>query len=373
MLIFVDLKWPTLAPSSRRSIAEGLNSVTLAMLTTSGSRPSVEDIGTVVRGWACNAPRRANGRPDHAWLDTIAWLETHTLPLTVLDDPATTRTVLDSIAKRRDGSPAAATTIARKRAVLYNAMEYAVERQLLPSNPLDRVRWRAPKVAASIDPRSVINPEQARRLLVAVGTQGRTGRHLVAFFGCMYYSALRPSEALALRLEDLRLPDSDEEWGELLVSRNNPQVSGAWTDEGRRTARQLKHRARGDVRRVPAPPQLVELLRAQIKCFCQDGPDRLFRGAQLADIQQVTYTTIWRRARTSALTSIELKARLARRPYDLRHAAVSTWLAAGVDSVRVAEWAGHSVQVLHRVYAHVMHGDDSHSRRRIESHFAGNP
>src|SRR5256886_1447471 len=42
---------------------------------------------------------------------------------------------------------------------------------------------------------------------------------------------------------------------------------------------------------------------------------------------------------------------LAGRPYDLRHAAVSLWLSAGVSPLRVAERAGHSVEVLLRVYA----------------------
>ncbi len=41
----------------------------------------------------------------------------------------------------------------------------------------------------------------------------------------------------------------------------------------------------------------------------------------------------------------------ARRSYDLRHAAGSTWLNAGVPSTQVAAWAGHSVGVLHQIYA----------------------
>jgi hypothetical protein len=40
-----------------------------------------------------------------------------------------------------------------------------------------------------------------------------------------------------------------------------------------------------------------------------------------------------------------------RAPYDLRHACVSTWLNAGVPATWVAEWAGHSVEVLMRVCA----------------------
>ncbi|WP_436837497.1 hypothetical protein [Micromonospora rifamycinica] len=36
----------------------------------------------------------------------------------------------------------------------------------------------------------------------------------------------------------------------------------------------------------------------------------------------------------------------AHRPYDLRHAAVSLWLNAGMPAIQVAQWAGHSVHVL---------------------------
>ncbi len=218
----------------------------------------------------------------------------------------------------------------------------------------------------------MINPQQARALLDAVAAQ-RSGRRLVAFFGCMYYSALRPSEALALRLEDLVLPQEEGEWGELLVSRSNPQVSTAWTDDGQRRPRQLKHRARGEVRRVPVPPQLVRLLKEHIAEFCADGSPRVFRGAHHADVQHYTYATVWRRARQAALTPAEVKSSLARRPYDLRHAAVSTWLAAGVDSIQVAARVGHPVNVLHRVYAHVIHGSDTQARQRIEERLMVDP
>ena len=57
---------------------------------------------------------------------------------------------------------------------------------------------------------------------------------------------------------------------------------------------------------------------------------------------------------------------LARRPYDLRHAAVSTWLNAGVPAPQAAEWAGHSVDVLLRVYAKCISGQQHEAMRRIE-------
>jgi hypothetical protein len=48
------------------------------------------------------------------------------------------RRALDAIALIIDGKPAAATTIARKRAVIYGALSYAVELDLLAINPLTR-------------------------------------------------------------------------------------------------------------------------------------------------------------------------------------------------------------------------------------------
>ena len=57
---------------------------------------------------------------------------------------------------------------------------------------------------------------------------------------------------------------------------------------------------------------------------------------------------IWDTARAAAFTDVEYASPLARRPYDLRHATLSTWLNAGVPPTQVAEWAGHSVMVLLR-------------------------
>jgi integrase len=55
----------------------------------------------------------------------------------------------------------------------------------------------------------------------------------------------------------------------------------------------------------------------------------------------------------------------ARRPYDLRHACLSTWLNGGVYPTKVAEWAGHGVDVLLRIYAKCIVGQDELAKRRI--------
>ncbi|MBE1485228.1 site-specific integrase [Plantactinospora soyae] len=83
-----------------------------------------------------------------------------------------------------------------------------------------------------------------------------------------------------------------------------------------------------------------------------------------------TYGKAWRDARAMVLTPVQQRSPLARRPYDLRHAAVSLWLNAGIPATQVAEWAEHSVHVLMRVYARCVYGQEEAARRQIETALA---
>ena len=58
---------------------------------------------------------------------------------------------------------------------------------------------------------------------------------------------------------------------------------------------------------------------------------------------------------------------LARRPYDLRHAALSLWLNASGEPAEVAARAGTSTRVLHDVYVHCISGRDDAVSQRIEA------
>ena len=71
------------------------------------------------------------------------------------------------------------------------------------------------------------------------------------------------------------------------------------------------------------------------------------------------YDRWWKLARTAVLTPAQVTSPLARRPYDLRHAAASLWLNAGVPATEVARRLGHSVSVLLRVYANCIDGGDA--------------
>jgi integrase len=118
---------------------------------------------------------------------------------------------------------------------------------------------------------------------------------------------------------------------------------------------------------VPIPPELVALLRWHVTAYGTAPDGRLFQTMRGGLIQDTGYGEVWAEARTRALTSTEFKASLAKRPYDLRHAAVSTWLSSGVEPQLVAERAGHSVAVLFRVYAKFLKDGDEAANAKISA------
>lgn len=119
-------------------------------------------------------------------------------------------------------------------------------------------------------------------------------------------------------------------------------------------------------RAVPVPPELTVHLRAHLAAFGSDREGRLFRGERACELPKLTCMRTWRSARRTAFTPEVAASPLAATPYDLRHACVSTWLSGGVPAPQVAEWAGHSVEVLLKVYAKTIDGQQDAARRRID-------
>jgi integrase len=144
-------------------------------------------------------------------------------------------------------------------------------------------------------------------------------------------AALRPAEAATLRRSNLILP-----------------AEGGWVNCSSSSRRPLRERrgqtpesggssgscsiAKGETRSVPSPPELTTLLTDHLATFGTTADGLLFRGVRQDQLAESTYARIWRKARMKALTEDEAASPLAGRPYDLRHAAVSTWLNAGVPS-----------------------------------------
>lgn len=252
-------------------------------------------------------------------------------------------------------------------------LRYAVELEELPGNPLDRLSWKPPKVSEIVDRRVVVNPRQARELLIAVtyvGQRGQgqysRGQRLMALYACMYFAALRPGEAVALRRQDCFLPHAG--WGRLTLEKSRPEVNRRWTDTASaHEERGLKHRPLRETRLVPIPPELVSLLRAHIETFGVAADGRMFSSERGRVVASTAISDVWAEARSRALTPEQVASPLAARPYDLRHAAVSLWLNAGVPAPEVAERAGHSVQVLLRVYAKCLDESEGVANQRIDA------
>lgn len=358
---YAAMKWPHLAAHSRASTADALATVTPLLTNTTSRRPPARTLRVALYGYAFNPPRHCRA-PRPATVSALAWLERNSLPVSGLSDPQVIRAALDRLCLRLDGTPAAANTITRKRAVFHNALGYAVELDLLPANPADTVQWRAPKAAVAVSPQAVASPAQVQAILAQIV---RMRPDLVAFFACLYYGALRPEEAVALRRSHLTLPARGR--GVMILTGACPRTAAAWTSNGRpHEPRGLKHRPTGTVRIVSIPPILVCLLRQHIREFGTAPDGRPFRGTRGGPLSESVYGRVWHAARQAALGPALAATPLARRPYDLRHAALSLWLNASGAPAEVAARAGTSVHVLESVYVHCIGGQEEAISQRIE-------
>ncbi len=375
---YADMKWKSASAKYRKDIARALTAATPAMIPQERGRPDDASIRPALLRWAFNAKQRGSAPADVA--QVLAWVARTSAPVSSLAEPATARRMLDLATTRVDGKNAAASTARRHRTILANAMDYAAELGLIDGNPIRSLKWKLPRLSGVVDRRCVVNHRQAQALLHAVDAQQPSGPRLVAFFAVLYYSGLRPEEAINLRKDDVTLPPlvwnertqhwdepaEDDDWGELHFRAAAPDVGTEWTDDGsHRELRQLKQRADGDSRTVPAPPPLTMILRTHLSDVGTAPDGRLFTGVRGGELPTITYRRAWTKARRDALSGDEHASPLARRPYDLRHACLSTWLNGGVAPTQVAEWAGHSVDVLLRIYAKCLSGQQDLAKRRI--------
>ena len=220
----------------------------------------------------------------------------------------------------------------------------------------------APTAAVAVNPSTIASPAQIQAILAQVVF---VRPDLVAFFGCLYYAALRPEEAVALRRSDLILPAHGR--GKMILTTACPRTGTAWTSTGRpHEARGLKHRPDGTIRVVPIPPVLVAMLRSHLRESGTASDGRMFWGARGGMLSESVYGRAWHTARQAALDPELAATALARRPYDLRHSALSLWLNASGAPAEVAARAGNSARVLREVYLRCIEGHEDLVSQRIE-------
>jgi integrase len=366
---FMALTWNGAAAKSRVSTLETLSFVVPVVTRNVSGPPDPEVVRHALRR-DLNQGDNA-GTPDAAEARALAWLAKASRPVSAFQDASVVCDVLDVLATRLDGKPAAAEYFARRRRVMHRVLGYAVRKNRLAKNPLSKHNlpdgWTPPPAPEdAVDPRSVGSPRLLADMLAACSYVGQhQGERFVAFYGCMYYAMMRPSEVVALTRDGCTLPSRG--WGYLTFADSSPAAGSAFTDDGQvHEHRGLKGRSRGrtgdaqrsrrPVRKVPIPPELVSLLRQHLDRFGTDEEGRLFRSEQGNPIQPSTWWQVWKKVRALSLTPAQRATPLLQRPYDLRHSGVTWRLNSGVPPTDVAAWAGHSVEVLMRVYAKCMIG-----------------
>ena len=261
---YIEMKWPTLAPKSRRSTVDALATVTPALVTNNRGAPDAGVLRRALYRWALN-PTTWQQEVPREEASALAWLARVSLPVNRLKESDNVRAALGACARTFDGNPAAATTVQRKRAVLYNAIGYAVERDLLESNPIDRIQWSAPAVAEEVDRRVVETQPRWRicspRYRPFTGTVTTWSPSSVACTTRPCVHLKRPSCASPIATFRNRAGGGSC-WPNRRLRRLG--VDQRWHHPGEA---RTQHRASTEVRPIPIPPELVVLLRRHIDRF----------------------------------------------------------------------------------------------------------
>jgi integrase len=188
------------------------------------------------------------------------------------------------------------------------------------------------------------------RALAAMPSHQPSSRTYQVMIAVMYYGGLRPSETIMLRPRALRLPE--EGWGRIDVV----EADISFDQPGEpKTGR----------RSVPIPPVLVTMLREWIDEHGFAAEDLIFRTRTGNRPTASNWSRTWQRA-------LRQIGHPPLRVYDCRHAAATTWLAAGVPLGEVARRMGHSVDTLVSTYVGALTGDEDLANRRIEALLGGN-
>jgi integrase len=248
------------------------------------------------------------------------------------------------------GQPLSAWTAGRYRKVARSCIRRAVELEVLDSDPWPpaprgRSRRKVSRQRRVVDVRRLPDPATMVKTIAAVQTHQPGSRKYRVMTAISYYGGLRPSEVVMLRPRALQLPE--EGWGRIDVV----EADIDWDEPGE---------PKMGERSVPMPPQLVAILRAWVGELSPGPDDLLFRTRN----DNRPSPSNWARALKRALAAV---GHPPIRVYDCRHAAATTWLAAGVPLGEAARRLGHSVETLVSTYVGALQGDEDLANERIEA------
>lgn len=352
---WLQLKWPGWSGNSRRSSVESLVSLTPFMVRSGAMRAPAE-----LGSWLRREGFDVRGEPDPK-SEMARWLDKSSIRLSELE-PRVIEAALTRATTRVDGKAMSAEVIRRRRTTLNAVLKLAVRRGVLASNPMDKVEWRVPDRTLAVDISTVPSLNDIMAMVDFTKAGPMASRRYAALFACVGIAGMRPSEAMALRVEDLTLPHRGWGMATLRGATTSPGVRYTNT-AGVHEDKQLKQRAVGAVRAVPLAPVLVGCLRQHLVEFPAVG-DRVFTTSRGTPMGTTSYSEAWRRARADRWSGSSVLGQVTL--YDLRHSAATLMLRAGVMPAEVARRLGHSVDVLMRTYAGVLDDEVERSNLIIE-------
>lgn len=339
---WVAEQWPEWAPRTRRSALEALARFLPLAVDQEASEPP-EGMRAYIGELLVpdSTPEDPGG--------CAAWIERWSLSPGALN-----RDVLSGVEAKLalgdEGQALAASTAGRYREVAKACVTRAAEILGVPATdpwpppPKGRNRRKSRRKRKTVDVRSLPGEVTMAAILDKLVSHQPGSKKYKVMFGVAYFGGLRPSEVVMLRRRALELPDDG--WGlirvtEADIDRDEPGEP----KEGNRD--------------VPIPPVLVAMLRRWVDGLGLGDDDLLFR---TRNGNRPTESNWGRSLKRAALAA----GHKAIRVYDLRHAAATSWIQAGVPLKECARRLGNSVETLVSTYIGAMEGDEQLANQRID-------
>jgi integrase len=362
---YVQRKWPTWQPSSRRNNQRDLARAVLHLLDPAA--PHLEgdkliEADDFLRRVALILPA-----PDELSAADREWKSFFTrwsLPLRSINDGHLQDFLERVRTTATDGSARliAPTTLDATRRAVRAAFRSAQKRRLIDWNPWDGVDWKLPTGEDDLRVELVMDPEQVLTLAEACA---QTHPRYACFVLVQGFCGLRPGEARDVRRRDFDLHSTP---ATVTVGGQHSDLPERFFMQGESRRRPLKGRGQRVSRPVPIPAVLVPRFAEHLKRWVERKPAALAfttpRGQRI-NISNF-HRDVWAPARERVFPEGSPLREVRR--HDLRHSAITAWLNSGVLLKTAQRWSGHrTASVLLDTYLGVMRDDTATSLSRVEA------
>ena len=342
---WIQSQLATWEPNSRESAARPIISLLILMVKDSAPEPP-DDIRSQIAKWLIEKDAAC---PSWLALCSISMNDVSTTTC----EKASQRLYLKQVTKTMTekgktkvvvvDEPRAATVVATYRSNIRAMFAGAVAHGLLTEQPWPSAKRGKKRNKEKVQKR-VIRVEDLPPIPDAAAAIDRVVSHQPASKGyraiiaCILYAGLRPSEARALRIENITFPEKEGDSGSIFVEDAVKSSTKLYTQDDDEI---------GPPKTVEHEVTMVPPLAAILKEYIGDRKTGLLLETRSGS--PITHSNLyraWKRATPDESWTL----------YDLRHTCATHWLSLGIDIKIIADWLGHSPEVLLGTYAGVIKG-----------------